>query len=259
MSVTPVLAADAYGPCQSLGTQNHFWESVTLDPSELQPATTFRGVKANAWSRSRIQTCTTGWDRTSTYWISLVPAPGNPNNSIDTILQIGVIQCGIDFAPGSICDDGGETQKWIFYAKGGCAGIQPTTQKIAVAPDGGVDLEIHRNTGASYTLQYSTASEGGSITVQGADPAISCWLTGSGDNASVQIACERFDLGDGCGYDISPVTLQNIYVQKAVNGGWYNPGFSQSDCRISAIGGSSNTNGHCFVYSSNKVQFWTTQ
>lgn len=266
VAASPV-AAVSYDACDpDIG----YWHQQVVDTPAEESTTSIRGVKANVWSASRIHECTeppADSHHATSYWLSIIPAPGNVYyNDPTAILQIGVINCDEPGTP--VCDGNDAHKSWVFYAKGGCVGYLPFPVRTgtALADLGGIDFQIERQTSpqGSWYLSYVGSVHFGGILISGTDPATSCWASGSGDNVSIAIACERHDTGDGCGVvdGGNKVTFQDMQYQNTVGGSWHNTTIAGSgECSVtpppvgegfgwcdSAVGGLPT-----------KVQFWTTQ
>jgi hypothetical protein len=189
---------------------------------------TARGVSAIIYSKDRIAKCIdpNPLDAVgASYWVSLQPAPGNPWYGDDNaIIQIGVIWC-FDVGSGP-CQNGKEVAPRLFYAVGGCAGVEPGPIDLAPAPavpGGGMLFKIERLNGGTYRL--SVDDPYAAINIPPSNQALSCgWL----DSHPVQAGwyCERFDQSDSCGGAGTgyKVGFRNIREQKAVGGMWFYPG-----------------------------------
>lgn len=214
----PVFAES--GPCENPFTNNRH-SGFTLQP----PAafTNVRGVRALVTGQERTIYCTGGTDPTRgpSYWVSIEPGPGNAHyNSVNSILQIGVIRCTnilYDACHGGL--------PRLFWARGGCNQNLPFPNDLGPAPSGAITFAVRHVGNGSYLL--TGVQNGVTIAVRsvlGDDPYTSCWASGSGDITQGGFYCERLDDGDSCGNATSKLTFATIRYQRSVEGSWYAPG-----------------------------------
>lgn len=189
---------------------------------------TVRGVQARIWSEGRIEKCngvgTTGEGGSA--WIAVTEYG---SSSFSAILQIGLIHCFDQFYVGAICDDGGENQKWLFYAKGGCNGAQPYATKIGAdnAEPGDYLFRMYRLTGGDWVLRYDHPGTGewGTVTIQSTDPAVNCWIH---DTLQAEYSGELWNSADIVGNAATTVLFRDARFRVSIydnpTDGWHIPG-----------------------------------
>lgn len=224
---TPVSAVGE-GGCESLTAINEFIGD-RLNPSTF---TNVRGIRSQIFDQQDLDTCTgTDGSNGPSYWVALVPAPGNPSyNDPDAILQIGVIRCHSPLY--AVCTGSPR----YFWADGGCDGGTafkdlPMPQDLGPAPIGGITFAVRHVGNGTYWLTADPVTAGYPTISYYTQPDswhIGCWAIGGGADRPVagEVFCERLDRGDNCGGSggSNPVDFTTIRFQVSVDGQWYIPG-----------------------------------
>lgn len=230
-----VSAAVPTGNCVNQADLDQKANAVYSNPLNYSSV---RGVQAMLWSIARVSYCPNPLlpynDRGIAYWVALAPAPDNQFYGQVYQLRIGVAKCddGTDDT-NPVCDG---VPHFFYSVQPGCQGGDNNLSSWHLmsgnVASGGITFTINRESNASYTLSYSIpGGASSSISISGTNADISCWLTGTGDNARIQIGCSYIDTGDSCGYgdanspgDGTEVGVRSVLFRKSVNGSWLVPG-----------------------------------
>jgi len=210
--LAPVESAAAAPNCGGAISSYHNGGNVSMTPN----ISTMRGVKARIHGSGKLELCNGSFTNSSSVWIAVVPAPGNPQyGNSNAILQVGF---WLDHDIGV---------RRIFWARGGCNGNLPFAQ-YNIAPAGHTPdtswygFDIHRLSGGSWTVSYSSESGSGSgfLTIAGTNAAVGCWLN---DEVRGQVSTEFKDARDSAGFSDAHMYIRDIRFQASTEGTWWRP------------------------------------
>lgn len=220
---TPVSAVGE-GACENSNTVNTFVGDNLYPPAG--GFTNVRGIRSQIFDQQDLDYCTASFDpgHGPSYWVALVPGPGNPYfGNKQAILQIGIIKCQNPLY--SVCTGSPR----YFWADGGCGVDQAGPVDLGPAPIGGITFAVRRQLNSKYWLTADPVTSGYptvSLYTDDNNGNISCWAFGAGNPIGAQIYCERWDNGDNCGGlgSSNPIDFTTIRFQVSVDGQWYIPG-----------------------------------